>query len=63
MKNRFLSLLALAAVTAPAAFAVGTADASVSGGLDNTSATFALIKPVAIGIVVFLIARKLLRKV
>jgi len=63
MKNKVLALLALTPMIAAQAFAVGTADSDVSGGLDNTSATFALIKPVAIGIVVFLIARKLLRKV
>jgi len=50
-------------VSANYALAVGTADSDVSGGLDDTSATFALIKPVAIGIVVFFIAKRLLRRV
>jgi len=63
MKNKVLAIAAVLPLAVTQAFAVGTADTDVSGGLDNTSATFALIKPVAIGIVVFLIARKLLRKV
>lgn len=63
MKTRILTLASVLAVATTHAFAVGTADTDVSGGLDNTTATFALIKPVSIGIVVFLIARRLLRKV
>ncbi|CAK0752113.1 hypothetical protein CCP3SC15_1820003 [Gammaproteobacteria bacterium] len=63
MLKKMAASCGLVAITVSQALAVGVADTEVASGLDNTSATWALIKPVSIGIVVFLIVRRLLRKV
>lgn len=62
LRTKMAMFLAAVALAAPA-FATGTADTEVSGGLDNSTATWALIKTAIIGIVVGLIGIRFLRRV
>lgn len=62
LRHLWLALFAMVVLACPA-FAVGTADTEVSGGLDNANATWALIKTAIIAIVVAMIGIRFLRRV
>jgi len=56
-KNRKLALVVtLLSLAATSAFAVGTADTDITGGVDNAVATWTAIKAVMVPIGTFLIA-------
>lgn len=56
MKKKLLLALGLASLALTnAVLAVGVADATITAGADNAEATFNYVKPIMIGIAVFLI--------
>lgn len=65
MKNRFVKLaVASSAVLLPlAAFAVGTADADISTGVENATATFNVVRDAGLIITISMIGWAFLKRI